>query len=235
MNKITIATFNQPIEAHVLKGKLESEGIPCFLVDELTVQTYHLYSNAIGGVKLQVDVENAEKALKILKESGYHVDKEPGQTRVDRFIDKFNQASGYRRIFHLCLLILALLFIIGLVYAIMSDTTDRLLTQNKWYLMELHYDNKVYTPFTLSYDEEISVQLGYHEYLQFLPTGGVKFPGFNGPVFKAEWMLRNDSLVIMNAELLPNMINGNYVVEKQGGLWMTLSSDKSVKYCQKSL
>ncbi|MDR2815157.1 MAG: DUF2007 domain-containing protein [Proteiniphilum sp.] len=62
----TIKTFTYPHEAYVIRGKLESEGIRTFLKDEMTVQVYNFYSNAVGGVKLQVFAEDADKALDIL-------------------------------------------------------------------------------------------------------------------------------------------------------------------------
>jgi hypothetical protein len=31
---ITIKTFDNPVEAHILKSRLESEGIHCYLFDE---------------------------------------------------------------------------------------------------------------------------------------------------------------------------------------------------------
>jgi hypothetical protein len=50
----------------VERGKLESEGIQTFLKDEATVQVYNFYSNAVGGVKLQVFAYDAERAIAIL-------------------------------------------------------------------------------------------------------------------------------------------------------------------------
>jgi hypothetical protein len=65
---ITIRTFINPIEANIIKGRLESAGIPVLLLDENTVNTYWLYANAIGGMRLQVKEEDVESALNILKE-----------------------------------------------------------------------------------------------------------------------------------------------------------------------
>ncbi len=65
---ITIATFSHPIEAHILKTKLESEGIECFIADENTVTMNWLYSNAIGGVKLQVKKSHFKRAMAIIQE-----------------------------------------------------------------------------------------------------------------------------------------------------------------------
>lgn len=51
---ITIATFQYPHQAYIIKAKLESEGIYVLLKDELTIQAHNFLSNAIGGVKLQI-------------------------------------------------------------------------------------------------------------------------------------------------------------------------------------
>lgn len=63
---ITIKTFTYPHEAYVIRGRLESEGIRTFLKDEMTVQVHNFYSNAVGGVKLQVPAEDVDRALHIL-------------------------------------------------------------------------------------------------------------------------------------------------------------------------
>lgn len=64
---VTIKTFTYPHEAYVIRGRLESEGIPTFLKDEMTVQVHNFYSNAVGGVKLQVVVKDVDKALQVLE------------------------------------------------------------------------------------------------------------------------------------------------------------------------
>ncbi|EAQ99767.1 DUF2007 domain-containing protein [Maribacter sp. HTCC2170] len=61
----TIASFDYPADVQILKGKLESEGVPVFLKDENTLNSDPLISYAIGGVKLQVYTKHKEKALKI--------------------------------------------------------------------------------------------------------------------------------------------------------------------------
>ena len=71
---ITLKTFTYPSEAYILRGKLESEGIECFIKDELTIQSNPLYSNAIGGVKLQVKESDFNQAVEILKLGGYMLD-----------------------------------------------------------------------------------------------------------------------------------------------------------------
>jgi len=77
MNKkfYTIAVFEYPADVQILKGKLESEGIPVFLRDENTINSDPLISGAIGGVKLEVYADDSEKALAIYNEiRAYAVD-----------------------------------------------------------------------------------------------------------------------------------------------------------------
>jgi len=63
---VTLARYSFPTEAYIHKTKLESEGIWAFVADAETVTANWLYSNAIGGVRLQVKQEDVEKASEIL-------------------------------------------------------------------------------------------------------------------------------------------------------------------------
>ncbi|MEO1013246.1 MAG: DUF2007 domain-containing protein [Bacteroidota bacterium] len=64
----TIATFEYPADVQIIKGKLESEGIPVFLRDENTLNSDPLISGAIGGVKLQVYQKDKDRAKTIYDE-----------------------------------------------------------------------------------------------------------------------------------------------------------------------
>ncbi|MNE14291.1 hypothetical protein D3C80_1071640 [compost metagenome] len=68
MKLITIKIFENAIEAHILKTKLESEGIPAIVVDENVMTLNPFYNIAVGGVKLQIRDEDFEKANAILTE-----------------------------------------------------------------------------------------------------------------------------------------------------------------------
>jgi len=70
-NFVTVLTFTYPYEVAIIRSKLESEGIICFVQDELTAQVHPFYSNAIGGIKLQVVESDLKQAVEILKEAGY--------------------------------------------------------------------------------------------------------------------------------------------------------------------
>lgn len=65
-NRITIATFDTIIDAHIAMGRLHAEGIDCALMDEHLVQTDMLYSPALGGIKLQVAPGDTGRARHVL-------------------------------------------------------------------------------------------------------------------------------------------------------------------------
>ncbi|HRO43610.1 MAG TPA: DUF2007 domain-containing protein [Flavipsychrobacter sp.] len=78
-NLVTIKSFTYAHEAAMARSVIESEDIFCFLKDELTIQANPFYSNALGGVKLQVKEEDRVNAIRILKEYGY-LDSENNKT-----------------------------------------------------------------------------------------------------------------------------------------------------------
>jgi len=64
----TIARYSQSVDAYLAKTRLDAAGIECFILDENLISMNWLYSNALGGVKLQVELSDAEEAKKILEE-----------------------------------------------------------------------------------------------------------------------------------------------------------------------
>lgn len=74
---VTLRAFQFPLDAHLYQIALENEGIEVFLKDELTIQSQPLLSNALGGVKLQVQEADAERALDILKKTDEEQGVEP--------------------------------------------------------------------------------------------------------------------------------------------------------------
>jgi len=62
----TIATFSKPEEAHLFRTRLEAAGIPAYVQDEHFIQMDWLYSNAIGGVRVQIADEDVEAAREFL-------------------------------------------------------------------------------------------------------------------------------------------------------------------------
>jgi hypothetical protein len=65
---VTVRRYRDLSEAMVARGVLESAGIFCFLRDENVVRMDWFYSNAVGGVGLQVDADDADEATKLLNQ-----------------------------------------------------------------------------------------------------------------------------------------------------------------------
>ncbi|PAV25798.1 putative signal transducing protein [Tamilnaduibacter salinus] len=86
MSWVTLRRYTLPMEAHLDRGRLESEGIQAIIADEHTIHMQWLYSNALGGVRLQVDEGDVERAERVLSEDRSDVVDEslaPGQAYRD--------------------------------------------------------------------------------------------------------------------------------------------------------
>lgn len=62
---VIVASFFNIPDAYILKGKLETEGIPAVVNDEEMVSVNPFYSTALGGVKVRVLQKDYEKAREI--------------------------------------------------------------------------------------------------------------------------------------------------------------------------
>ena len=65
---ITIATFPTPEDAHLFRAFLESRGIAGFLLNENITQLFWIYSNAVGGVRIEVADDDEEEAAALYHE-----------------------------------------------------------------------------------------------------------------------------------------------------------------------
>ncbi|MFC6671071.1 DUF2007 domain-containing protein [Marinobacterium aestuariivivens] len=65
---LTAVHYDFPWEAQLARSRLEAEGIDAFVADEHTIGMQWLYSNALGGVRVQVDAEDLHRARAILAE-----------------------------------------------------------------------------------------------------------------------------------------------------------------------
>jgi len=101
---VTVATFNYPLEAHLARTKLESEGIEGFVADEHMINANWLYSIAVGGVKLWVKESDAERAARILKSIPSHVPEEAPESieyADDERCPKCNSIDVHYETFHI--------------------------------------------------------------------------------------------------------------------------------------
>ncbi|MEO6149879.1 MAG: DUF2007 domain-containing protein [Mucilaginibacter sp.] len=59
---VTLDSYYDPMLAEIIRGRLEANGIPSFVVDD------PVYKQALGGVKLKVFERDLEKCREILAE-----------------------------------------------------------------------------------------------------------------------------------------------------------------------
>ena len=65
---VLIDRFRDLTAAQLAQGALQSAGIDAVLRDENVVRLDWFYSNAVGGIRLEVDRENADAAIEILNQ-----------------------------------------------------------------------------------------------------------------------------------------------------------------------
>jgi len=64
---LILNAYNNYVDAHIARGVLEEEGIHCWLQDENTLTIDPILTNAVGGIKVMVRKEDAQKAWDILE------------------------------------------------------------------------------------------------------------------------------------------------------------------------
>jgi hypothetical protein len=63
---VTVATFPDVSEAELARERLELEGVRAFVMDGQTTGVMPYLANVMGGVRVQVEPKDAEKAREIL-------------------------------------------------------------------------------------------------------------------------------------------------------------------------
>jgi hypothetical protein len=66
MTFVNVASFDNYIDANITLGKLQNEGINCWLQDENSATITPFFSNSIGGIKLMVVDSQVERANELL-------------------------------------------------------------------------------------------------------------------------------------------------------------------------
>jgi hypothetical protein len=133
VSRVTVGRFRDLSEALLAKGMLESAGIECFLADQDLVRMDWFYSNAIGGMRLQVKEEDADAAAELLEQpipenfelsadgESYRQPRCPNCQSLDIQFEGVNQGLG-----------LATGFVIGLPLPLRSDTWKCNSCDHRW-------------------------------------------------------------------------------------------------------
>lgn len=99
----------------VVRSKLESEGIECRVLDELTVQSHNFLSQTVGGIKLQVESGDIPRANSILLEGGFVTSTENDTAYLE---EKLQSPKAIKRLKWMLFILLALIAMI-VVFAIL--------------------------------------------------------------------------------------------------------------------
>ena len=67
---VTFESYYDPMLAHIVRTRLEANGIQCFIADENIVMGNPIYNQAVGGVKLKIFEKDIERCREILASEG---------------------------------------------------------------------------------------------------------------------------------------------------------------------
>lgn len=63
---VTLDSYYDPMLAEIIRGRLEAEGISCFIADGNVLSAQPFYNQAVGGVKIKVFEKDLERCHEIL-------------------------------------------------------------------------------------------------------------------------------------------------------------------------
>lgn len=231
-------TFSHPADMYVLVEKLESEGINCFVQDEMMAQINPFYSNAIGGVKLQVLESDVARASQILQKAGYILEKDLPSAKIIPFLDKFTAKIpllGGLRI-ELRFMFIASFIVISiylLIYFFSLPSVYEQLTGENWCVEKVVFKGKEYKTHT-----QHSVWLEganvCHESIRLSHNGVITFPGFNSNAVYGTWVLEEQQLTVSEADQFDFVYNGVYDVHFENNNLILKSLDTEI-YCYPEL
>ncbi|MEP7233075.1 MAG: hypothetical protein ABI691_22635 [Ginsengibacter sp.] len=68
MELVVVRTFSNYFSANILLTKLRDAGVQCYLKDEYTVTMDPLLTNAVGGIKLVINKDDANEVIALMKQ-----------------------------------------------------------------------------------------------------------------------------------------------------------------------
>lgn len=191
-----------------------------------------LYSNAVGGIGLQVQEHDVHKAVTLLIEYGYLKEQD---FRPSKFSERLNSAtSGIPLLKNLQLeLRLVILFtvvislIAAVIYWLSLPTLTERLTEEDWCVENIIYEGREYIPNSISV---ISFIGDCDESVDIDDNGEVSLPGFNSYNVRGRWEMQNNRLRIYETDTFSFVYNGVYEILIEGN-FMVLRSGKTEITC----
>jgi hypothetical protein len=213
----TILTFNHPTELDMVRVRLEDEGIECLVPDEFTVIMNPLYSNAVGGVRLQVRESDIERAKEVLIHYGYIKTETEQETARESAWLKIGSTwpilKSFKAEVRISFIALTIVFaIIALAYWIIVPSTEERLMENTWCIRNLNYLKE---EFAYDYKSPFYIaEYGYcSQHLEFNKDGTVELSNYFVSHFKGRWEIDGGELIISNVNSYDTIFNGSYEVD----------------------
>lgn len=125
---LEIARFTYPAEAQTLVALLKSEGIDCYIRNEISSQVMAGYAD-IGGARVELLESEVPRALEIMKDNGYQIPEEDEQPEQIKAVAGWARQIPFLRHFALEKQILILFIIIAVCIALLIYA-NTLLTSN---------------------------------------------------------------------------------------------------------
>jgi len=143
---ITIISVGLPLDAQLIKAQLDLHEIEAEILDEMTTDIAPFYSQAMGGIRIQVQKKNFQAATELLHHLG-HLKNEtrkinPFFTAFITFSEKIPLLNKLRIELRLLLIITAILaiFIVPIVLLNQPKLVDKISGKN-WCVTEVYYQN----------------------------------------------------------------------------------------------
>lgn len=220
---ITVISVGLPMEAQIIKAQLELHGIEVEILDEMTSDIAPFYTQAMGGIRIQVQEVHFEAAKELLIHLG-HLKKEERKTnpiyaafiKYSNKIPLLNKLRVELRLL-ICLTVLLALFIVPIVLANQPKLIDRIVGKH-WCVSEVYYMNE-----PISLDESV-----YDVYfnncksiLTFNENGEVRMSNYTGFTPLVRWEESGDGLFLTvdrNNTFYPGKpyFEGEYQLKIQG-------------------
>jgi len=229
----TVAIFTYPSEMAIARSFLESNNIECFVKDELTIQVHNFYSNAIGGIKMQVKQQDFKKARHLLLQRGFikdeNVDHNGLLPKLDALTSKIpliGSLSFPSKMISLFVMLLSMV-IIPALYFIIPTTSERL-TNSDWCVSHVSFNGKNYVPST----DRVRIILNGHciESVKFKVNGSLVLPGFESDFIIGQWVLEGDKVELFGIDNFANIYDGIYDLNFDGSE-LTMTSENTILYC----
>ncbi len=234
----TIAEFALRDELIVVRARLESEGIQCWTLDELTTKVL----GGVGGIKLQTLSEEAPRGRALLKEWGYLKESTEAEPPWWRELDIWSRKLplfGKIDLFIARLLSIAAIavsIIAILMWWIFSPSLEDQLTKEPWCVDQVIHNGKplvVNSTVGSNGPYLVLVVDGCSETLRFWPTK-VDVPGFNTPAQSGKWTLDGSHMNFQGLNDERGIFSGTFTVEVDGG-YLSLRSPSTVIRCSRLL